>query len=69
MASPQIHKSHQMQHPASPTWCIHCGVFDPYCALPCDGAQDGRFDASKPAVWDRMAADMFGWPKQEAQRG
>lgn len=52
--------NHEMQHPNSPTWCVHCGTFDIYAEGECDGPRDRRFDASAPANFDRMVRALFG---------
>lgn len=59
---------HVMQHPESPTWCIHCGTFDVYCEYePCVSEQAGRYDCAKPGIKARMFREVFGI-REEAAR-
>ncbi len=53
---------HELQHTDSPTWCIHCGTFDIYCAdNECDSvAREGRFDSRVPSNFNRMLGNIFG---------
>lgn len=37
--------THQRQHPDPPTWCIHCGRFDPDETAECGGRLQA-FDSS-----------------------
>lgn len=42
---------HEMQHPESPTWCIHCGTFDVFCAgIACTEDRSGQFDNRKHSL-------------------
>ena len=53
--------AHEMQHPDSPTWCIHCGTFDIYCgSMECVSDRGRRFDMSDPTTWERTATWFFG---------
>ena len=59
--------AHEMQHPDSPTWCVHCGTFDPYCKVTdCTPNRDRLFDMSDQANWRRTLVSVFGlreaWP-------
>ena len=52
--------AHEMQHADSPTWCIHCGTFDIYCAITdCIPKQERRFDMRDPEVWQRTLDSIF----------
>ena len=57
---------HIMQHADSPTWCIHCGTFDIYCATtPCVDEQQGRWDASTEENRARMFSRVYGFGEGE----
>jgi len=60
--------NHVMQHPDSPTWCIHCGRFDVYCDGDCTAEPTGRFNSFNPEVFVRMAHEIFGLPETEQER-
>lgn len=52
---------HEMQHPDSPTWCIHCGTFDIYCeAYACTASRAARFDSREQENAQRMFGEFFG---------
>jgi hypothetical protein len=51
---------HEAQHPDNPTWCIHCGEFDPDPGEACDAERIGEFDSRKSDSATRMFADLFG---------
>jgi hypothetical protein len=52
--------AHEMQHPDSPTWCIHCGTFDVYCGFKdCVSDRERRFDMSVPENWKRTLRSVF----------
>ena len=51
--------AHEMQHPDSPTWCIHCGTFDIYCdGSECTENQIGQYNAAVHAR--EMFTGLFG---------
>ena len=55
---------HELQHEDSPTWCVHCGTFDIYCATSTCSAQDRNarlFDSRLPGMARRMYLDFFGY--------
>lgn len=42
---------HEFQHEDSPTWCVHCGLFNNYC-IPdeeCSAPAERKFDMNIPA--------------------
>jgi hypothetical protein len=52
---------HEMQHPDSPTWCIHCGTFDIYAeTTECAAEPTRAFDSRIPGTFDRMLRGVFG---------
>lgn len=58
---------HVMQHTDPPTWCIHCGTFDIYCAATeCTADRSGKFDSGVRANFKRMYREFFGVSEKEA---
>lgn len=61
--------SHEMKHGDSPTWCIHCGTFDIYCAVrSCTDERSGKYDSRKPASYRNIIEDTFGMPLEDVLR-
>lgn len=52
--------THEMQHPDSPTWCVHCGTFDMWCdTADCIVDREVRkFDMTRN--WGAMFRSIFG---------
>ncbi len=66
MTKKDAKRSHKMQHPDSPTWCVICGTFDIYCdTTPCSGEGDD-FNFNKPENYVRNMKDLFGDPSKLA---
>lgn len=57
---------HVMQHPDSPTWCVHCGTFDIYCVgRSCADEQTGEYDSAVNGR--KMFTDLFGIAEEKGR--
>jgi len=54
-----MNNNHEMQHPDSPTWCVHCGTFDCFRdRVTCTAERNRQYDSKLNAP--RMLKELFG---------
>lgn len=67
----ELEPKHELLHSDSPTWCLHCGTYDIYCAdSVCDvvDREARAFDTRLPGRAERMFCDTFGYPRETAEQ-